>query len=859
MPLIAHASVSDDLPGFHKLTLAELQAIEGQADNIDYALAKVRSLGQQDQVAGIQLLSELLEKNLSDDQRLIATAYGCELNVRRGEMDLASPYCDKLIEDRTDRDYDPLSRAIAANSLGYLFVRRGHAEQALTQFESALRDASQVDPVTRVTVLHNRGVALMLSGLTDLAIQAFEEAKAEKSVLPLDSPLPMILAYNLGYVQAQAGKHEAALESYQIIRPWLLATGQLTRSYIAHTQISLSLSGTGQYQEALDILLPWLERTDVAVSADSSAQAQFALGKAYLGLGNVEMAEKAMLLGIDIATTNNNPGRLRELSVLYGQMLLSYRNSVEAAEYLDSFLSQFVGDEYAFELGPAHRLLAEAFAENGRFEAALQHSQLAFEALEKGRQADFSRRLASLAITNELDVKDQQLYLAEERQKTLEASRRLTVTVLVGGALGLILIFALFYMAQRQRARAQESEMHKAVSVQLKREVDIRTREVQEALKQQSEMELRLANDEKLRMIGQLTGGVAHDFNNLLTVIQLSSELLLLELDGKQRALVQDIIKASDSGKSITGGLLAYARQQVLQPTLINLVNFFESNATLFRRTAKDAIQFKTEIDKSDGPYFIQADAGQLVSAIMNLILNAKEAAINVGSSVCCRVERRGEHIAIVIADDGKGMAAEELKSATEPFYTTKGLAGGSGLGLAMVEGFMTQSGGELSIQSESGQGTTVTLLFTAAAPAASSVIHEVTSSAEGRSRHILVVEDEEPIRAVARLALETAGYEVHLAENADAALAIIATLPRLDLLISDIVMPGSLSGQELADQMRLERPELPVLLITGYSSSITSDHPVLLKPFRLDELLKRVKSLIAEPHRVQRPQEVAK
>jgi signal transduction histidine kinase len=846
---VAFASVSSTLPAYHKLTLSELQAKDSEDDSIEFLLAKVRSLGQQDQVAGLELLDQVLQFPLTEDQRLIATAYGCELNVRRGEMAVASTYCDQLIVTANQTDYDPLSRAIVSNSLGYLYVRRGEGENALNQFESALLDASSIDPVVRVTVLHNRGVALMLSGLADLAILAFEEAREEKSVLPLDSPLPMILAYNLGHVQAQAENHEAALESYNIILPWLIETGQLTRSYIASTQVSLSLSGTGRYQEALDTIRPWLERTDVAVSPDSSAQAQFALGKAYLGLDQLELAEMAVLKGIEIATEHHNPGRLRELSVLYGQMLLTYDNSIRAAEFLESFLGQFTEDEYLLELGPAHRLLAEAFATNGRFEEALVHSQLAFRSFEKAQQASFGRRLASLSVSNEIDVKDQQLYLAEEREKTLEASRRLMLTIAIGGAVALLLLFALLYMAQRQRARTLESEMHKEVSERLKEEVAIRTSEVQEALEQQSELKVRLANDEKLRLVGQLTGGVAHDFNNLLTVIQLSSELLLLELDGRQRALVQDIMNASESGKSITSGLLAYARQQVLQPTLIDLTSFFATNAALFQSTVKGTINLQIAADSSTERCFVRADAGQLVSAILNLILNAKEAAIGIGSSVRCRIEHRDSHVAIVIADDGKGMVADELRSATEPFFTTKGLAGGSGLGLAMVEGFMTQSGGELFIESKPGEGTTATLLFNAAEPAEYTLSESPDSakpSLEGSELKVLIVEDEEPIRAVAKLALETVGYQVHFAENADDALAIIGNSPSFDLLISDIVMPGSMSGKDLADRLRIEHPDLPVLLITGYSASVTSDYPVLLKPFRLDELHKQVKIVMS-------------
>jgi signal transduction histidine kinase len=858
MALGSHLAAADELSEYHLLTLAELNVLaDDYPDSVSLKLALVRKIGQSDQAAALRLVSELLKQPLDPSERLITTGFSCELNIKQGLIDVATPFCEQITSSLEQANLTHVSRALALNAQGYFYTRQGKPEEALARFEAALRLPEISDQIVVVTIMHNRGVTLMLSGLTDLAIQAFENADQRKSILASDETLPMILAFNLGYVQAQAGNHESALRSFAIVIPWLESTGQLARAYIAHTHTSLSLSGLGQYTEALQELAPWmerLEREDLAVPPDSAAQAQLALGKAYLGLERLKEAESALLKGIQIATESDNPNRLRELSLLYGEMLLEHQDSTDAIGYLSNFLDRFSANDKSFELGSAHMLLARAYAKNGRFEDALSHSLKASDSANAAQGADFARRIASLSISNELDVKDQQLYLAEEQQKAQETERRLTRTIeigVLGGILILVVIILLYFNYQR---RVHESKTHKEAAERLQKEVEIRTEEVQQALRQsyeaeqqRAEMEVRLANDEKLRLIGQLTGGVAHDFNNLLTVIQLSSELLLLDLPERQQKLARDIIAATDSGKAITSGLLAYARQQVLQPTLIDLKTFFAANSSLFRRTVNDMLQLDTVISDQDVPLLIRADAGQLVSALLNLILNAREAS-EAGSTIEVLVRRSAGKIAILIRDSGQGMSPEEIKHAVEPFYTTKGPAEGSGLGLAMVDGFMNQSGGELCVDSELGLGTTITLLFESAASELLPDLQEVELAAVGTGQTILLVEDEEQIREVGKMALESAGYQVYLAENGDEALRKIESRPDFDLLISDLMMPGTLSGEQLIEKVRVFKPELPVLLMTGYASHVPAQYPILMKPFKLNELLATVARLLREP-----------
>ena len=843
-------SVSD----YHPMTLVELREAEQlKPDSDEIKLAIARKLGQSDQAGSISVLQGLLQKDLTPSNRLMAEAMSCGMHVQKGLMEAAVPFCNQTIAMLDTPNTSGVSKAVAHNAIGYYFIRQGKSDLALEQFEQALRGDNLNDKVIEVTILHNRGVALMLSGYTDLAIQAFEQASIDSAVLAADEPLPTILAYNLGYVQAQAGNHEAALESYAVTIPWLKSTGQIARQVIASAEISLSLIGVGRYQDALDELLQWEGREDVTISPDTRAQYQMAKGQALIGLDRIAEAEVELREGIQIAEAAGNPTRLRELTVAYGRLLMQNQKYTEAIVYLESFVESVDVSVSRVELGSAHTLLAEAYEQTRQFEKALRSLQLSKEATEQSRDENFARRLASLSVTNELNLKDQQLYVAEERERAAEAGRRLSQFIQLVLGFSAIVLLVLVTLFLQHRARLREAQLHTEAAERLAEEVKIRTSEVEHALEQKvalekdrADLEVRLANDEKLRLVGQLTGGVAHDFNNLLTVIQLSSELLLEELPEKSRKLAADIVAAAESGKAITEGLLSYARQQVLQPTNVALGKFFKVNRSIFERAGRDKVQLKFELPEDTSNLHIRVDAGQLASAIMNLILNAKEASDNNGK-VTISCERLGEQVAIIVEDEGRGMSEAEVKHAVEPFYSTKAPAEGSGLGLPMVEGFMNQSGGRIQIDSETNQGTRVTLLFDVC-DAEDPNLEEVRRvSATARGEKILFVEDDDQIRAVGKMSLENAGYAVTTANNGDEALAWLEDNHfDIDMLISDVVMPGTLAGDQLVSQVLDTKPGLPVLLITGYAASVTIDYPVLLKPFRLNALLSTVNDLLS-------------
>ncbi|MFK7864977.1 MAG: ATP-binding protein [Pseudohongiellaceae bacterium] len=853
--VVVPISDAADLAELNLLSLDALEAEQRKSPNdTSVKLALARKLGQSFQQRALDTLETitLIEEDSSTVLQVLALQ--CELNIRRGEVQTAAPICDQVEAEVEKPGLTNVSRAYAYNAIGYVNVRAGRAAAALRNFEFGLQEIGMDDEVTKVTLLHNRGVALMLSGLTEMAIEAFEAADLARVILPADDTLPSVLAYNLGYVQAQIGNHAEALKSYASTIPWIEETGQLARAYIAHTQVAISLNGLGRYQEALDELLPWQDRSDFNASTDSTAQAQLALAQSYLGLDNYPMAEEVLLKGIQIATQSNNPSRLRELSLAYGELLLNQNKPEAAANYLNALFEQVEQNDMRAGLGPAHQLLTEAYSALGNHQEALKHSQNAIEAYQTSQSDDFNRRLAALRVTNELDLKNQELALARERELSANAAQRLAQLVELSVIVGLLMMMLFVYSTMSRKASKKEAQTQREAASKLQVEVDARTLEVEQALEQKyasdkrkAELEIRVAKDDKLRLIGQLTGGVAHDFNNIMTVVQLCSELLVQKLEPSQKKLAQDILTAVNSGKAITRGLLAYARQQVLQPTTIEIERFIDANRSIFMRSIDASITFDTEIDNSAGPLIIEADPGQLTSTILNLVLNAKEAS-EANCKIILKASRSGDQVIISLIDQGRGMEPHELKTATEPFYSTKTMAEGTGLGLSMVEGFMKQSGGELRIESNPGVGTKIDLIFKVAAELSSTDNEETTPLPSEVNQTILLVEDEEQIRNIATLVLEQAGYDVTNATCAEDALQKRHALPKLDLLITDLVMPGDLSGKQLIDALREENAELPVLLISGYSADTPSGYPFLGKPFSMKSLLQKVRQLTLHP-----------
>jgi len=845
--LVSPALQAEDYPRLHKLTEVELQEeLLGNPANIFIQLVLIRKVGQIKQDEAISLLDKINIDNLTEAQRIYYEALACSILIRKGVMESAKKHCEMTNDLLKGPVEDPISKAIGNNALGYYYARQGRPEIALEYFENGLTLVSgQRDPALKVMLMHNRGVSLMLSGFRDLAIAAFEDADSENNELAADDPLPNILAYNLGYLQAQSGQHYEALRSYAIALPWIKKSNQLAREYIAHTQISLSLAATEQHQLALEEVLPWIENQSIEVTPDSEAQAYLALANAYLGLEKRIRAQKALEKGIAIARNSDNPSRLRELSLAFAIMLIKSNDYAVALVQLNALLAILDKSNSIEGNAETHRLLALTHAGLGHFPQAYKHSLLASEAQKVNQNDTFNRRLASLRITNELDLKDQELALSIEREFASRASRKLAEYTQIIVLISLIVAFILIFVFLSRRIHQRKEIEQKETESRLKREVALRTKEVEDALnkrhsaeREQAALELRLQKDDKLRSIGQLTGGVAHDFNNLMTIILLSAELLLPKLKKDDKKLIEDIIDATGSGRAITKDLLAYARQQTLRPATISLRDYIASKQSLFARSLDESIQFKVSAISENDPLSIRVDEGQLTSSMINLLINARDACRENGV-VVLSVERSDGKLTVSISDNGHGMSEEQIKLATEPFYSTKDASEGAGLGLSMVYGFMKQSGGELLIKSRPDIGSTITLQFNEVdgEELLEDPKEESPNKVDRRDLVILFVEDEPGIREIGKLVLEKVGYKVLLAEDGDKAVEILSQGEDIDLLVTDLVMPGSFSGEKLAEYTRKIFPKVRILLMSGYVKALPEDYTFLAKPFTLKEL----------------------
>lgn len=382
------------------------------------------------------------------------------------------------------------------------------------------------------------------------------------------------------------------------------------------------------------------------------------------------------------------------------------------------------------------------------------------------------------------------------------------------------------------------------------------------------EEELRQAH--KMEAVGQLTGGIAHDFNNLLTVVSGNLEMIERRLtDDRARALLREAQGAAEDGARLTAQLLAFGRKQPLNAKLADVGQLVSRFSDLLRRALGETIELRTIVSGAPGAALV--DASQLQNALLNLALNARDAMPR-GGRLTVEVSaakldadyasmypevRTGSYVLISVTDTGAGMPAEVRQRAFEPFFTTKGVGAGTGLGLSMVYGFTKQSGGHVQIYSEVGQGTSVRLFLPAAsmvaplAEPASADGHLPPSGLPGGSETILVVEDDARVRRVAVARLEDMNYRVLQAETAAEALGVLAAHPEVALLFTDIVMPGGMSGDELAREARQLRPGLKIIMTSGFAEpsvavrELAAEASWLKKPYSAMELAVRIRELL--------------
>jgi len=372
---------------------------------------------------------------------------------------------------------------------------------------------------------------------------------------------------------------------------------------------------------------------------------------------------------------------------------------------------------------------------------------------------------------------------------------------------------------------------------------------------------------QKMESIGQLTAGLAHDFNNLLQVVNGNLELVAATQDPERvKRYVAAAQSAAERGAKLTRQLLAFARKTRLEPRPVDLTQLVSEFSELMESAVNRQVEIHLSLRRGLAPVVVDAD--QLEMALLNVVNNARDAMPDGGLVTVSTLPLRldddaadrdlppGDYIVLQVEDQGQGMSADVLERAAEPFFTTKGVGKGTGLGLAMASGFVRQSGGRLEIDSEAGRGTTIRMMFPVLAPdrftATDRPEHTPVNAIvdDGSAPHVLVVEDNEEVLAIAREILESAGYVVSTAFSGDEALRFFDAShsdKRVDLLFTDLVMPGGMNGLVLADAITERDPSVSVLMTTGYNEELVINGTrargtdVLSKPYRRSELLDRV------------------
>lgn len=373
-------------------------------------------------------------------------------------------------------------------------------------------------------------------------------------------------------------------------------------------------------------------------------------------------------------------------------------------------------------------------------------------------------------------------------------------------------------------------------------------RETQLKLEQ---MQKQLAKSQKLDALGQLTGGVAHDFNNLLMIISGSLHTLKKSVgeDPKLQRAISAIETASRRGAALTNQLLTFARRQSVNPQAIDLPEKIEAVREVLDTGVGSSVTLAFNIDHNIWP--VTVDVSEFETALVNLVINARDAmpnggTITIGARNCTLTDEvhAGDYVAISIKDSGVGIAPDVLSKIFDPFFTTKPVGKGTGLGLSQVHGFAHQAGGTVKVESELGKGTTISVLLPRDRSKKMS-LEPVIGETKG-SGTVLLVEDNPDVASVSMSLLEQLGYVVRKVPDAELALREIER-SEVDLVFSDIIMPGKMDGLALARRLREIRPGLPVLLATGYSdaaANVRGDFPILRKPYEIHQLSQAIARL---------------
>jgi putative addiction module CopG family antidote len=430
-----------------------------------------------------------------------------------------------------------------------------------------------------------------------------------------------------------------------------------------------------------------------------------------------------------------------------------------------------------------------------------------------------------------------------------------------------VLVFDIEDRVRREETLSQEARRRQVAEDQLRHLNENLEIRVIEEIAERRQAEMQLAQSQKMEAIGKLTGGVAHDFNNLLQVVSGNLQLLSKDTAGNERAerRIANAMAGVSRGSKLAAQLLAFGRRQALEPKVVNVARFVRNMDDILRRAIGEEIEIETVV--AGGLWNTFIDPSQVENALLNLAINARDAmdgqgklTIELGNASLdddyARVHSEvtaGQYVMLAVSDTGCGMSADLAEKVFEPFFSTKSEGKGSGLGLSMVYGFIKQSGGHVKIYSEVGEGTTIKLYFPRSSESEDIEVSIDSGPVTGGSETVLVVEDDDEVRATVVELLSELGYRVLKSVDAASALNVIESGIPIDVLFTDVVMPGRLKSPELARMAKERLPKLAVLFTSGYTENsivhggrLDAGVDLLSKPYTREALARKIRQVIS-------------
>lgn len=815
----------------------------------------------------VTTVGRALDKALSlappgSDEALLAAVLECAL------ADLMGVKIDPTLCNERGRGIEqmqePLPGALAHIYFGIWLATNGEHNRAFQANRLAEERALVAnDMALAATTQNNQGVDYLIRGLPIQALAKFQSALehirkdgAVGQIALLDT-----ITSNLASAHLDLGDAHAADELVQSVITRQSYDRNNPVNLIGEVILARATLALGRPQEAYDRLNGVLGAIGKLGVNSLRASALAVIGELQIALNQSDEGIASFARASDYAERSGDTVRINQVNVQFAEALVELERFAEAEMIINKSIGEIEKRGASMILAQALELRADVMRVTGEHKAAKETRRQARQVQSRVLGAEHDMNLEVLGKSLELANKANELANAQREARISEARAQREITLRNQLILTTLLLALIAYLVLSRRYERKVARTIQSANADLEVKVMERTAALEQEMAQRLEAESQrqslaqsLADAEKLQAIGQLTSGVAHDFNNLMTVVTLSAGLLK---DAEHRSTgetdqnLENILAAAESASDITASLLAYARKQPLTPEPTELGTFLEECQPLFESTLGEGVRLITQVE----PCTILVDRSKLTTAIINLLLNAKEAMQGHGIArlqvkQLLQIDEHGESqqwASIVVSDQGRGMSPSQLRRATEPFYTTKAVGHGTGLGLSMVEGFAKQSGGFLEIDSAQWEGSAVTLnIPLAAASATPSVEAALANTAIDDLGVALIVDDQEALRNVLGRLLEQMGMETLRASSGAEALDILQQTPRPKLLITDLMMPGSMNGQQLAAQVRNRYPEVAVLIMSGYTDTIELDVEFLHKPFSLDDLRQAISRCVA-------------